>query len=272
MSTCIKIIMFLTLFFITSAGSAYERIIVLYAAVSPIVKELGAADKVIAVTRPDELFPQVPKVGSHLRPNIELIKALKPDLIMAGSPRAFPPALREKINVKVFYYDPHTIEDVVEKIRKMGKILEKEEEAEALIEEMNKKIAYIVMPEKKLTVVYEVTAQPLKMAGRRHIITSVIAKAGGVNLIDIEKKHVLMSPEKIIELTPDIYIYQQGPMNKNPTDPLERPYFAPLTRTKTIKVKEIEFARPGINIFDALVKLNDLFLKESKRNEKRQYK
>lgn len=48
-------------------------------------------------------------------------------------------------------------------------------------------------------------------------------------------------------------------MNKNPRPPLERDYFKPL-KCRVLKVNEIEFARPGINVFDAAVKLNRLFM------------
>ncbi len=48
-------------------------------------------------------------------------------------------------------------------------------------------------------------------------------------------------------------------MNKNPTVPSERPYYKSL-RAKVIKVDEYEFARPGINAFQAVVDLNRIFM------------
>lgn len=259
----IFIISFSFLFFLlhTSGVMAYERIVVLYSAISPILKQLGVDEKVVAVTRTDEVFTDLPKVGSHLRPNIELIKVLKPDLILAGSKRAFPENLKEKIPVPVYHYDPRTIEEVLEKITEISRLFGKERASEKLIAELKEKLSVVVIPEKRPTVIFEVSERSLKVSGRRSIITSIIEKAGGVNLIDVKKKHVLISPEKVIKLNPDFYIYQEGPMNKNPGNPLKRPFFKPL-KSKAIRVKEIEFSRPGINVFDAVVKLNRIFLKE----------
>ena len=189
-----------------------------------------------------------------------MIKALKPDLILAGSMRAYPPALKEKISVKTFYYDPGSLEDVMEKIKELGQIFKKDKEAQALVLKLKNKLTAIKPLTKKVTVVYEVSENPLKVAGKKSIITSIIEAAGGVNMIETDKKHVLISPEQVIVLKPDYYICQQGPMNKNPQPPLERDYFKPL-KSLVINVEEIDFARPGMNVFDAAVKLNKLFAK-----------
>ena len=255
-STFLAIIMIL--FLIKSSAFAYEKVVVLYGAISPILLELGVQRHVVAATKTDEVFTNIPKVGSHLKPNIELIKALKPDLILAGSTRAYSPALKEKIPVKTFYYDPGTLDDVITKIKELGHLFKKDKQADDLVLKLKNKLSAITPPERKVTVVYEVTQNPLKVAGKRSIVTSIIEAAGGKNLVQIDKKHVLLSPEQVIDLKPDYYIYQEGSMNKNPQPPLDRDYFKPL-KCRVLKVEEIEFARPGINVFDAAVKLNRLF-------------
>lgn len=240
------------------SASAYERIVVLYGAASPILKELGAGDKVVGVTRTDKVFKDAVKVGSHLEPNIELMKALRPDLIVAGSRRAFPEEIAKQVKARVFYYDPRSLEGILNKIADLGRMLGKEQRARVLEKRLRDKLANIVVPSKRLTAVYEISARPLIMAGRRSIITSIIEAAGGMNLIKIDKKHAIISPEKIIELSPDFYIYQIGPMNKNPDPPRKRPFFKSLP-SKVIKVREFKFARPGIDAFDAAIKLNKIF-------------
>ncbi len=240
----------------TSHG--YERIVVLYGAASPILKELGAGDRVVGVTRNDGVFSRALKVGSHLKPNIELIKALGPDLVVAGSKRAFPENLAGRIEADVFYYDPRSLEEILLKIEALGRLLGREDRAQALVRRLRDKVSSVAAPAKRPTVVYEISARSLRVAGQRSIITSIIEAAGGVNLVEVEKKHVLLSPEKVMDLSPDFYIYQVGPMNKNPEPPRERPYFRALT-SKVVEVDEFEFARPGINAFEAVLDLNKIF-------------
>lgn len=257
----LRIIAVLSMFFIyTKHASGYDRIVVLYGAVSPILKELGAGDKVVGVTRTDPVFKRVIKVGSHLKPNTELINALRPDLIIAGSKRAFPEDMEVKVRAEVFHYDPRSLEEILDKIIELGAIVGKAKEADRLTSSLRRMLSSVIMPSKRPTVIYEISARPLRVAGSRSIITSIIERAGGINLIRVQRRHVLISPEMVLKLNPDFYIYQIGPMNKNPEPPQKRGAFKRL-QSRVISVDEFEFARPGINAFDAVLRLNKIFRK-----------
>ncbi len=251
---------FSLIFFLLASGSAlgYERIVVLYAPASSIIKALGAGDRVVGRTRTDRTFPEAVNVGSHLRPNIELIKALRPDLIIAGSRRAFPDEMAERFEATLFRYDPRTLEDIFNDVLVIGRLLGRQVRAEAIVKGLRDKLSHLVPLSYTPTVVYEVSAHPLKVAGQRSIVTEIINLAGGRNLINVKRKHVLLSPEQVLALRPDVYIYQEGPMNRSPEMPLSRAYFKGL-KVKVLKVKELEFARPGLNVVEAILKLNRWF-------------
>ena len=241
-------------------GPAVEarRIVILYAAASPIVKALGVYEEVVGVTRTDRVFPQAIKVGSHLRPNLELIRALSPDLMIVGSKKAFPDSAAKRLKAEIFRYDPRTLEEVLEAIKDLGKVLGREESARDLVSRLKRKLAAVKPLPQPVTVIYEVSSWPLKVAGARSIVRDIIRAAGGRNLVPQDKKHVLLSPEMVLALQPDFYLYQVGPMNKNPVPPKKRPYFKGL-KSRVIRVAEEEFSRPGINSFSAAVKLNRIF-------------
>ncbi len=249
----------LFVFVLTCNSYAYERIIVLYPAVTPILMKLGIAEKVVGTTRSDKAAIDAVKVGSHLRPNIELLNALQPDIILAGSKRAFPVEMKERVNAEVYYYNPPTLNNIIEEIKKLGNMFNRDAEANRLIDNLRANLKGIKALSWKPTVVYEVMADPLRVAGEKSIITSIIDTAGGRNLIEVNKKHAVVSIEEIIRINPDIYIYQIGPMNKKPVPPGERPQFRSLHANFT-KVDQLSFARPGINAFDAAIKLNEIFL------------
>ncbi len=238
--------------------NAFERVIILNSAVSPIAQKLGLGEKIVGITFKDNTFSKATKVGSHLRPNIELMKALKPDLVIAGSSRAFPDEMKDRLNTDVFRYDPGSLEDILQLIQKLGVLFQKVDKAENLVAQLRSRLSTVTSTQNKVTVTFEVSERALKLAGKKNIVTSIIEAAGGINLIKINKKHVLISPEKVLILNPDIYIYQNGPMNKNPTDPLQRNYFRPL-KSKVIEVDQLEYTRPGLNAFDAVLKLNLIF-------------
>ncbi|MBT4288519.1 MAG: ABC transporter substrate-binding protein [Deltaproteobacteria bacterium] len=247
-----------TLCSFSSIGQAYERIVILYAPVSEIVKQLVGEKVVVGVTRTDLVFKKVYKVGSHLRPNLELIKAIRPDLIIAGSKRAYPEKMESRFSADFFRYDPTSIEDIFKQIRQLGDLLQVQPKSEQIITQLKNKLKQVQPLPDQPKVVYEISERPLRVAGKPSIMTAIIEYAGGLNMIDTNKKHVVISTEIVVDINPDFYIYQDGPMNKNPRPPIERSYFKPL-RSKIILVDQYLFSRPGLNVIDAIVKLNQIF-------------
>ncbi|MBX6423699.1 ABC transporter substrate-binding protein [Thermosulfurimonas sp. F29] len=247
--------------FCTGVSVAFGlRIVVLYPAASPVLRALGVPDgEVVGVTRHDRTYPRAVRVGSHLRPNLELIRALRPDLLVVGSRRAFPEEAARRFKARIFRYDPRTLEEILARIEALGEVLGRRREAEDLVASLRKKLAEVKPLPRPVTVVYEVSATPLKVAGSRSIVNDIIRVAGGRNLVAVPRKHVLISPERILALAPEVYIYQVGPMNRNPLPPKRRPYFRAL-KSRVLRVRELEFARPGLNAFSATIKLNRFFL------------
>ena len=239
-------------------GWSYQRIVLLNTAVGPILKEMGLDSSVVGITYNDETFSDKTKIGSHLSPNIELMKALRPDLIIAGSKRAFSDERGRRFRARIFRYDPRSLSDILNAIRELGNLLDKAERAENIIKKAQLKLSAIKKPEQSKTVVYEISQRPLKVAGQLNIIHSIITAAGGTNLVTSELKHVLISAESVLLANPDFYIFQNGPMNKNPSDPLQRNYFKTL-KSRVVEVEQLAFTRPGLNAFEAVVKLNSLF-------------
>ena len=69
-----------------------RRVISLYGAYSEILFAMGLEDRLVARTRADRFPPAIlnkPSVGTHLRPNMELVLGLQPDLIIQASGRKY---------------------------------------------------------------------------------------------------------------------------------------------------------------------------------------
>ncbi len=237
----------------------YSRAIIISPAVADIFIKLHLQDKVVGVTKHIKGFRNAVKVGTHIKPNIEIIKSLKPDIIIISSYRFFPKEFSQKINAKIYKYNPYTLDEILENIEKIGKMFNKDEEAKTLIKNLKEKLKKVKPLKCKPKVVYEIMQNPYIVAGKKNIVSDIIKKAGGINVININKKLVRFSQEKVRFLKPDIYIYQYGPMNKNPQPPLSRVWFKGC-KFKQIKVKEIQFARPNTKSFDNVIFLNKLFL------------
>ena len=66
------------------------RIISLYGAYNEILAAMGLEDRLVGRTKADSLPPSIlskPSIGTHMRPNIEMVLGLKPDLVIQSAGR-----------------------------------------------------------------------------------------------------------------------------------------------------------------------------------------
>lgn len=232
-------------------AEARERLVILAPAAADVVNRLGAADLVVGVTNSVAEFPRAARVGTHRGPEIEKIATLKPTLLITTA--EFDPALAERLGAERFVYDPKNLNDITTAMRALAARLGKEQEGEDLGAHIAMLLGQLNPPAARPTVLYEVRAEPLSVAGAKSLIQDLLEKAG------FKYAHAgtsgLISVEYLLAHQPDYYIYQVGPMNKNPVPPRERPGWEGL-KSYVWKVDELEFARPNIRMFETLLELN----------------
>lgn len=244
------------------------RIIALYGAYNEILDAMGLESRLVGRTKVDRLPPSIlsrPSIGTHMRPNVELVLALKPDLIVQGGGRrdAMLPVnqLRgEGLNVAVF--NPTTFAELFSVIEKLGRLTGETAGAEKLVNSMKHRLAAVqnrVRPRgERPKVFFEVRFPNLLAAGRKSIVNEVIERAGGQNCITLDKKLVRVNMESLIACNPDFYIIQKGAMNPDPGPPAERPNFLVLDAVKQGRVHKVDeqvFSRPGPRSVEAVEQL-----------------
>lgn len=236
-----------------SVGPPPKRIVSLYGGLTEILLALGAGPQLVARTQGDEAVPGIPAVGTHLQPNVEMIVALKPDLVVQGEVRkAFPALLRlEKEGLKVALFAPRDFAGLFATIERLGLLTGREAEARELLgrlEERLQAVARRVAGRRPPRVFFEVRHHQLLAAGRDSIVHDVITRAGGVNVVEAPGKLVPFSLEDLLRLDPEVYVIQEGPMNRSPENIYSRPHFQELSAVKTgrvLVVEEARFSRPG---------------------------
>ena len=245
-----------------------QRIISLYGAYSEILFAIGAGDRLVARTRADRDPPAIlekPSVGTHLRPNMELVLGLQPDLIIQAEGRKHGHEVLRQLQQKgltVALFQPRNFAELFSVIDRLGILTGKEANAQALVKEQRRRLRLI---DRKLAkskdrpkVFFEVRYPNLLGAGQGSIVNDVILKAGGVNCLPDEKKLVRINIETLIDYDPDVYVVQRGPMNRNPGSPQSRPNFQVLKAVqqgRVFFVDEYIFSRPGPRSVEAVEKL-----------------
>lgn len=232
--------------------------VILAPAAADVVNRLGAAELVKGVTNSVKDFPGAEVVGTHRQPEIEKIAALKPTLLITT--RDFDPALAERLGAELFIYDPTSLEGIIAAAHDLAIRLDREKQGQALAEHIAMLLGQIdPAPAHRPTVLYEVRAEPLSVAGGNTVIRDLLEKAGFQYAYSGTSG--LISVEYLLTHQPDYYIYQVGPMNKNPVPPRERPGWEGLT-SHVWKVDELQFARPNITMFETLLELSKVLRSE----------
>lgn len=234
-----------------------RRIIALYGAFNETLAALGLEHAIVARTRADHEPASIldkPVIGTHLRPNVEMVVGLAPDLVlqMGGRKQAGEAvAALARFGVPVAHFRADSFEDLFSVIKRIGILTGTEQRAAALVGEMQERLDRIgqrLEDAGRPSVFFEVRYPNLLGAGSKSMVADVIARAGGRNCLTVPKKLVRLSEEELLRLDPDAYLLQRGPMNPNPSHPGERPHFQPLgaiKRGKVMTVDEKLFSRPG---------------------------
>jgi iron complex transport system substrate-binding protein len=235
-----------------------ERLIALYGAYNEILVDMGLERKLIARTSADktpESMLAKPSIGTHMRPNVELIMGLKPDLIIqnAGRKEALVPVrqlMSQGLPVAVF--NTNSFADLFSVIERLAILTGSEERGARLIYNLKQKLELvknrISATKKRPSVLFEVRYPDILLAGQDSIVNEVIKLAGGRNSLTSEKKFLRSNIEEILRLNPDFYVVQRGPMNRDPGPIEQRPHFYQLDAIKNQRffiVEEQVFSRPG---------------------------
>ncbi|MEI6859154.1 MAG: ABC transporter substrate-binding protein [Shewanella sp.] len=239
-------------------GKGYERVVLLAPAAGDIVIQLNAQDKVVGVTRSNHDFPNALKIGSHIKPNVELLKGLEPDLLIISSNRFFSDHLASQIDADVIMYDPTDLDGVLEQIQDLGELLQRQKEATKLIADLKRVRSQIKPLKQTPSVIFEVTQVPFIIAGKRSIVNGIITAAGGKLIAPEKRKIAKFNVESVLFQNPDYYIYQVGPMNQRPTPPAERPNYTVMD-SEVIKVDQLDFSRATTKSFYQALALNQRF-------------
>jgi iron complex transport system substrate-binding protein len=240
-----------------------QRIISLYGGLTEILQGLGLGPRLVARIQGDDSLKDVPMVGTHLQPNVEMILALKPDLVVQGGVPKGLAALKklEAEGVPVAMFAPHDFPELFSAITRLGELTGQQEAAAALNRAMDEKLQTVarrVAGRKPLRVFFEVRYENLLAAGRGSMVNDIITRAGGVNVVESPQGMVPFSLEALLVADPEVYIIQQGPMNRSPEDIYTRPYFQELRAVKQRRVLLVDerlFSHPGPRAADAVTQL-----------------
>jgi iron complex transport system substrate-binding protein len=236
-----------------------QRIISLAPSNTEILFALGLGDKVVGVTDYCDYPPEAlnkTKVGEYANPDIEKIVALNPDLILAGYGNPIEVVYTlAGLGLTVFGIKTTDLDDLLNDIRRVGEITDKEVEAQALTSEMESRIQAVTNQTQELEqrprVFYMLWHDPLWSAGSGTFINELIEKAGGVNIFGNVTSYPMVSIEDVLARDPEIIITSELSYDwaKNATE------LASTNASQTGRIYTLDdnlVQRPGPRLVDGL--------------------
>lgn len=201
------------------------RYISLAPATTEILFSLGLNKEIVGVSSYCDYPPEAKhkeKIGSFSDPNIEKIISLKPDIIFCAGLEQNPIVLKlRQLNFKVCVSDPKNLTELYVSINEIGKLTQREKEANAIIVRMKSAIEETILLTKNIDfdkhpkVFIEIWHDPLMTVGKNSFINELIEAAGGKNIAsNINAAYTYISPEQILKRDPEIIILTY--MSKEP--------------------------------------------------------
>ena len=200
-----------------NTGSSIQkptRIVSLVPSQTELLYDLGLNEEVVGITKfcihPTTWFRNKERVGGTKNVNIEKIKALKPDLILANKEENVKEQLMELAeNTVVWVSEISNLKEALEMIETIGIITVKRNEAKEMVHTIDLSFTQIIKPSQKLKAAYMIWRDPYMVAGGDTFIHNMMQYCGLENVFDkvlrypvvsIHCKHTVSNDELEINL------------------------------------------------------------------------
>ena len=196
-----------------------HRVICLMPTVTDTVYALGAGGDVVAIsdyTKYPAAALKKPSVGDLIKPSIETIVSLHPDLVIGMQPKG-PMEVTdqlERAGIPIFLVSPHGIAGILHSVESIGMALNRTPEADVLVHSLEERVDAVKSRTQGLPaprVFMPVWYDPITTIGRNAFITEIIAAAGGRSVTDdLPTEWPQISMEVVLERAPDALLLVRG--------------------------------------------------------------
>lgn len=174
------------------------RIVSLVPSQTELLYDLGLEKEVVGITKfcihPTEWFKNKERVGGTKTVNIEKVKALKPDLILANKEENVKEQLEELSDVAtVWTSDICNLNEALSMIETIGILTSKTTKAREIINIIETTFAAIAIPNKKIKATYLIWRDPYMAAGGDTFIHNMMSRCGLENVFEKEMRYPIVS-------------------------------------------------------------------------------
>ena len=237
--------------FVDDGGNTIEitkpptRVVSLVPSITEILHKIGAGDAIKGVTYHD-VYPAANAdkqiVGGYFAPSLDVIAAEKPDMVFISDLHQGVKEQFKKANCRIVELETKSIKDSQEKILLLGKIFNKEKQAQTLVQTINIQLQAIawkverIPPEKRQRVIRLMGRDTVMTPGDGSFQNGMIRAAGGIPPQLGRKGAVTpISKEEWIKFNPQV-IYGCGGDRKTAEAFFDRPGWKDVAAVKNGRI------------------------------------
>jgi ABC-type Fe3+-hydroxamate transport system substrate-binding protein len=199
-----------------------HRVICLTPSITDTVYAIGGGNEIAGITDytryPPQAARQKPSIGDLLRPSLEKIASLHPDLVIAVATLNSPETVQaiERIGIPVFLVTERGLAGLYSSISSIGLALGREREASALVERLRtreRRVRSQTQSGRGPSVFLALSLDPCITAGRGAFITELISVAGARSVTrDLAQDWLRVSLEAVLSRKPDyVLVLEDSP-------------------------------------------------------------
>ena len=192
-----------------------KRIVSLAPNITEILFAVGAGEVVVGVSEFSD-YPEaarsLPKVGTYIKPNLERIVELSPDVVIATADgeKEKEIAKLHTLGIPVYVINPTDVSGIITTVREIGKLVSQEEKAESLARKMEERINDVrerVKGLKRVRVLLTLSVEPIITISSGTFQDDLIKIAGGTNIAAGERvRYPRFSIEEVIVRAPEVIV------------------------------------------------------------------
>ncbi len=192
-----------------------RRIVSLAPSVTETLFALGLGDRIVGDTDFCDYPPEAKqkrRIGGPVDPNIEVIAALHPDLVVGARSinRLASVHSLEQLGIPVYGTDPRSVEQVLTSTERLGELLGAGDAGRSLLTNLRSRLSQIDRSLAGLppqTVMMVVWLDPLISVGRNTFLEDALRRAGAHSIIDTQQSWPNINLEEVIRLQPKYLIF-----------------------------------------------------------------
>jgi len=175
-------------------NQAPQKLVSLVPSQTELLFDLGLEEEVIGITKfcvhPEHWFQNKTRVGGTKTVNIEKIKQLQPDLIIANKEENVKEQVEElEKHFPVFVTDVNTLDEAYQMIYQIGRLTQKESRGEEIIKQVNEGFSQLQTTNYKLHTAYLIWKDPYMTVGGDTFIDDMLYYNGFINVFSSRTRY-----------------------------------------------------------------------------------